>query len=461
MSWFGSPSARTLTGVALRIEVSKAFRFHGELEQLLRAVLEAGSADERHWIEWKGTADLGSNADVVKHVARHILAFANRDPATAGPFAQGYGYLIVGLEPGQAVGIMPLDPAQLVPQITKYVGQRIAWNPDYVAIDGADVLVIAVDPPRPGDPIHTLEHDFAEFLAGTVYVRRQGSTNRANPDEMRMLERRLRASTSQLELGIDLTASTIERWPDADDVETWLTAQQRRLLRYLRHPAERVPPGLYATVDPDSRTEDQYRQKVDLYIVNARRVLTTRMRVHMRETGRHVLGLVAHNPTETGLEEIELRVHVAGAVSEIPARDDWHIRMPEAPRPFGEGTACGPFRIGDIANSPQLARLFESSLRQPVIQPPYMPSAQPPYEIRSAGSIDIKFKPFDLRPESQKRLTAVPLMVTEPVGTDTEVTWSATARNMHGRRRGSTALTVVESPLAVETLLDDGLFAED
>lgn len=451
--------------MALQIDVSKAFRFHGELEQLVRAVLAAGSADERHWIEWKATADLTSAADVMKHIARHILGFANRDPATARPFAEGYGYLVVGLTPGQAVGITPRDPAQLVPQITKYVGQRIKWNSDYVTVDGVDVLVIAVDPPRPGDPIYALEQDFDEYPGGTVFIRRPGSTNRATADELRMLERRLMAGTNQLELGIDLATSTIERWPDAEDVESWLAQQQSRLLRYVRHRADRVPVGLpaYIEVEPDHRTEAQYQQEVDQYIANVRRVLSTRLRVHMRQTARHTLSLAADNQTQAGLEDIELRVHIAGAVSEIPKGDDFHVRMPERPRPLGEGRARGPFRIRDIAASPHLTRLFDSSLSAsgPISHRPMPLAGAPPYRIRPGGSVDITFLPFELRPESKKRLAAVPLQVTAPVGSELDVKWSATARNMNGRRRGRMALAVVGNALTVETLLGDEMFVQD
>lgn len=71
------------------------------------------------------------------------------------------------------------------------------WAAQYINRDSASVLVVSVEPPRPGDRIFTLRKEFPRYLAGTIFVRRQGRTVQAGPDGIRALEDRFAAGAAE------------------------------------------------------------------------------------------------------------------------------------------------------------------------------------------------------------------------------------------------------------------------
>src|SRR6266568_3161617 len=107
--------------MTLNIESTKALRRPSELQELVRAVLLADPADEADWIEWKSQRPL-TTPDGRAGVARHILGFANRHPDRAGRIAEGCGYLLVGVEPGNLFGADRIDPAELEAGLRPYLG---------------------------------------------------------------------------------------------------------------------------------------------------------------------------------------------------------------------------------------------------------------------------------------------------------------------------------------------------
>jgi hypothetical protein len=155
--------------VPFPIDVSKPFRYPSELKRLVEAVRLAGDYDETRWVEWKRTLDLTAT-EGTRHIVRQILGFANRDPHVAAQWACGYAYLLIGASPEALMGVTPIDPEQLVSKIRPYVGSHITWTPEYVEVDGVTILVIIVEPPRPGDEIHALRKQLDPHKPGTVLV---------------------------------------------------------------------------------------------------------------------------------------------------------------------------------------------------------------------------------------------------------------------------------------------------
>jgi hypothetical protein len=115
----------TVLVVALNIDTSRPLLRPSELIALVRAVEAAQPEDEHLWIEWKSSLDLNASAGQA-HVAKAILGFANRHPATAAQHAGGYAYMLVGVQPGQISGVQPIDPATLTARIDVAVGHRPA-----------------------------------------------------------------------------------------------------------------------------------------------------------------------------------------------------------------------------------------------------------------------------------------------------------------------------------------------
>ena len=181
----------------LAVDMSSAFRSPHELAMLVEAVLNASENDESDWIEWKSGLDLRGK-ETQGTLARHILGMANRRPEHAARYAAGCGYIIVGAEPGRCAGVAEVDPAVLSQGMHPYLGaEGPGWAAQYVNRDGVSVLVVSVEPPRPGDRIFTLRKEFPKYLAGTVFVRRQGGTGQAGPDDIRALEDRFAAGAAE------------------------------------------------------------------------------------------------------------------------------------------------------------------------------------------------------------------------------------------------------------------------
>jgi len=142
--------------VTLRIDTSRALATYEERAALVHAVVDAQPEDELDWIEWKIGGDL-SKWPTQGTIARHILGMANRMPDRAMSHAGGYGYLIMGAEPGSAPGIAKVDPANLGQGVQSFLGtEGPAWWPHYDEEQGVSVLVIVVEPPQPGQRIFTL-----------------------------------------------------------------------------------------------------------------------------------------------------------------------------------------------------------------------------------------------------------------------------------------------------------------
>lgn len=186
--------------MAIKVDISRSLRRPLDLVSLVDAVINAGPADEAFWIEWKSQLDLTRPPGQFK-AARAILSFANRMPDTASTVCQGLAYLIVGAEAGGVAGTAVIDAAVLEQALIKYLGgDGPVWSPTYVTVQGHEVLVIVVEAPRWGDPIHTLRRTYETLHDGTVFFRSQAISRPANSAEHRLLEQRARRGEQSPEL---------------------------------------------------------------------------------------------------------------------------------------------------------------------------------------------------------------------------------------------------------------------
>jgi outer membrane protein assembly factor BamB len=176
--------------MSLKIDTSRAPHMYRGLHDLLRAVGQAAAEDETEWIEWKSSLDLGEKSTRAT-LARHIIGMANRRVEEAMRFAGGFGYVLVGIEPGNRCGVAPVDFANLRPGIEQYLGPHgPRWTASYDTEDGPPVLIVIVDPPRDADPIYALQREFGKYRAGDIFVRKLGSTEKADPGDLDYLARR-------------------------------------------------------------------------------------------------------------------------------------------------------------------------------------------------------------------------------------------------------------------------------
>lgn len=233
--------------MTLEVDVSRAPRRPKELRALAAGVEAARPEDEADWIEWKSNLNL-ADRETRAVLARHIIGMANRRVEEAGRFAQGFGFILVGVEPGSRCGVTAVDLADLDAGIESYLGpDGPRWTATYdTASDGVSVLVITVDPPRDGDSIHTLHREFGKYRAGDIFVRKSARTERAGPGDVRYLAQR--AAKRRLRLEFDVhTNPALPLIPPlvglADFLDQWLSKQRDRLLASLKAPALGPPHG--------------------------------------------------------------------------------------------------------------------------------------------------------------------------------------------------------------------------
>lgn len=173
---------------------------------LAEAIFRAPQSEQesRH-VEWKGIWDLRGSAKDRFSAARHILGFANRDVEVACRMFDGCAYLVAGVEPGNAAGVAREDSATLTGWLSAYLGtDGPVWSPNWVTVAGVTVLVLSVEAPSPGDPIHSLRKAYEGFASGRVFTRREGQTAEADPDELKMLQARLTAKQPDTNLSAQL-----------------------------------------------------------------------------------------------------------------------------------------------------------------------------------------------------------------------------------------------------------------
>ncbi|MFG2091599.1 pentapeptide repeat-containing protein [Spirillospora sp. NPDC048824] len=182
--------------MALSIYASSPFFTPSQLHDLAAAVLDANVHDESIWIEWKKTLDDLSGPSARIHLVKAILGFANRDPYLAMRRAGGFAYLLIGVEPENVRGVTTVDHNVLEQSLGPYVGPQVRWTPEYIRINGKNILVIVVDPPQLGDPIHYLRKDLKDskgkivHAEHSVFIRRNARTVKANDSDMERLQKR-------------------------------------------------------------------------------------------------------------------------------------------------------------------------------------------------------------------------------------------------------------------------------
>ena len=458
--------------MVLQLDTSQPLLRPSQLTALVHAVYDADEHDEHRWIEWKSSLDL-TTACGQAHVAKAVLGLANRQPAAAAQWTGGYGYLLIGVEPGAILGVTPVDPETLVAKIRAAVGDVVHWTPEYVIIDGVQVLIVIVDPPRPGEPIHYLRKHLDHYQSGTIFVRHTGRTDPAGPDDLDMLQARLLERTPSLQVAVTAASPTIERVPDVPAaVERWAKQHRPTLIAARYVPSPRTPtPGAVASpvrafgpfapkIEPDERTEEEYTREVEKFLEQAKAALVNRAVWHLYRHTPALLHVEVTNPTDLGYTGVRLIVHIPGDVNGYP-RGMINIAQrerpsfPPPPKPLGtpavtENNTLAWATRRNILQTPTIAGFA----RGPGIPPGYL-NTQPGYRVRDSGSVDIEYDEFELRPGDRRTMEPVPLHVREEAGFNLTATWYATASHVRGRLTGEFTLAVTGSSLDMAILLQD------
>ncbi len=425
--------------VALSIDTSRALRTQVELTSLVEAVRDAPKEEpETDNVEWKSDWDL-SDARVRFDTARHLLGFGNRTVFAAEQQFEGCAYILAGVEPGNLVGMEPLDPAEIDDHLSKYVSSgQPRWSPSYVTVDGKSVLVLTIEAPRTGDAIFTLQRGYANWPAGRVFVRRHGKTEEAGPADIRALEARGQASRPRVELEVSRADEVRLRAVEfSEDVcQRWVAAERARLMRPFAPRPEPTglghslgianrPPVSQIMWSSDTRSREAYQEEVAEYVDAAARYWRAAVAALAIQNDLAPVRLQIQNPTVRNFDGVEVVVEVPLGVQAWVSDDE-------------------PFEVFDAPSPPEPW----NEQRLALFSRPRLRSLRPHavVERHSAGS-RVRFAPCHVRPGETIRLLPIYLVISAgSASRELHLAWRLTSTGADGWRDGGILYEVDPQP---------------
>jgi hypothetical protein len=422
-----------LFDVALAVETRHALRTRPELVGLVEAIRDASAGEpETASIEWKRELDLSSVAHRFA-VARHILGFGNRYPSAAAPYFEGCAYLVVGTEPGIVTGVPEWDPADLHNWLERYIAPgHPRWHPEAVTVDGAHVMIFAIESPSWGDPIHTLQTTYEGHTAGRIFSRRGGKTVEASPSEINRLGARLTRGADDIEIdvvahvpGDDL--STVFTPQEARDL--WRTREERRLRAPLARPArsrsDSSSVGIRA-FNLERRSKEQYEAEISDYLSRLDQYMDVQVFEAAVKRGLGLVEMSVHNPTPRNFPatQVELTLPPGARAFLEEAGAEEQIEAPERPLPWGDDTVLS------------MAAVPVPRIRDPLDEVLY-----------DEGGVTVFFRPVTVRPGATHRLPDLHLIPhLEMAGSKLPLRWRATSTGATRWADGVIELPVSETP---------------
>jgi hypothetical protein len=405
-------------------------------------------------------------------IARFALASANRLPDRAAQTADGYAYMLLGVEPQNLCGVARVDNADLENGIGAYTGRDGPhWSPEYVEIDGVDVLLVTIAPPKAGDRIYSLAKDFDRYRNGDVFVRASGRTDRATRAELRQLEERLLSGHARPQLDVDVVLADPSFAVAPIDLseasmEEWIELERRHLERPEPTPAKPVSAasdaprltGLAAQfaalrkpisafeprVVPEDRKPEDYDTAVNEYLDAVRAGMRGLARLRAVLAGLSVLRLVLENRTADNYEEVAVELHLPGDVRAYESHHEAEVEvqgLPSRPRRWGPRTIKPhSLTLPDMTSIHRAARFHTPT-------------------IRNDGSATITYPVLHLRPEAIRPLDRIFLVAMAGPG-EIAGTWQATSKSVSGVARGNLTVPMGE-PISLRELFMRPAWDED
>ena len=420
-----------------------------QLRSLAKEIHAGIAGSETDWLEWKSALDLTAAAARFE-ASRQILGMANRVPGLARRNCSGYGYILVGVEPGAMPGTARFDPAQLHDWIDPYIGATgPSWQPRYICVGNTAVLAIEVEPPRPGDSIQTLRKSYESCAKGAIFVRKNGKTHRAEPEDIQNLEQRLQGARLDLDLALigDLPISWFDQQALMAEITRVADRERDAQLRRARQPQEPDPVAeaysqirtmVRALSEPDDRTIEQYADEVAQWHSQ----WTERAPEHWisayAAAGHGACSLSLTNLTDHNFTSVEVCLEIPG-VRAITDLDEFEIDLPRMPRPFGRGRGLGGL----------------AGFHPPYISPVRRDGLDFSPRVWVDNSDDGAFVTWDVgdvRPEQALHMETLYVLIGEAPSTrQLSIGWTATSKSVSGVASGVIEVPLPESPV----LLDD------
>lgn len=388
---------------------------------------------ETDYLEWKSFYDLSTKPGAAS-ASRHLIGFGNREPIRAARVFEGHGYLAIGLQPGQLHGARVWDSAKIDNWIENFVGPELVYEPYYISVQGQDILLLEVAPPKQGDPIHHLRRTTVDtsdktLREGTIYVRKGGLTEEAKAADMAMLNARARAqpTSGPPPLDISVATDTSRLVPMAGKVLTedfrdkYIASHRNRLLRDLPRPsANPLLAGLTLPPVGEFRSEEHFREEVEAFLKGIEKNWMAYAICEHIEAASPMLVFKIVNATDDVFEDVELEVTLPlnrGLVHLDAAHARETLKPPERPARWGSLSAI------NLAGAPSLH--------------------SPDIETRGGDATFVRFGGRLVRPRTTHELPELAVgLLPSYAGTDITAEWRATARNARGDLSGTVAVQI-------------------
>lgn len=434
-------------------------------QELLSAISESDGTDETMWVEHKAGLD-PSTKNGGAALAKAIVAFGNREVATAGRYLGGYGLIVVGMEPGSTPGITQIDPAQLQDSVDRFIAAPApGWDSSHHTFQDKTVLVVTVDPPREGDPIFVVGKAGGDPKAGesirdgAIYVRRPGKSEIATSADIRRLEARRDAGLAvkhelDISVGVASTAYAIP-WiegHDANWVDRYVEFEKTKMLEALEPAPRSAASGVLGAVrayqrqidvlgtrQEETRTKDEFRAEVEAWAVEAKKGLPGYLD-DLRHHHASPLAVSVVNNTERNYSQLRIEIHIDGPIRAY----DSHLDEPRSIDDLSghRPRAWGPYTRSRFSNVTALQLRRESGgFRLPIPRPITVPTVK----TTGNGKTVITYPEFDLRPRYRATLDEVFLIADHRFAGMATARWIATAVNVDVLAEGSFPIQIADT----------------
>jgi hypothetical protein len=458
------------------IDVTRAPRGELAAAQLVDQVANVGDLAERHFLELKGPSDLTSKADKQK-VAKFILGAANRLSEKAAEAFEGCAVMVIGITANGIEGLPPIEMLELSKVVQPFLGvPGPRWDVFRVPVENSDrqVLVIVVEPPQPGQPVYICRASGDGLTDGRVYMRADGETREATSAEQdAMRERAVTTVAAPVELDVQVVGKVVPVTLDeASTLEEHISTTRARLLaalpllkpttpatnpsgaltglggsdvfsRYasmaneIQEMANKAALQALSTI-PEKRTADEYRAEIDAWEEKLREAwpaAVERLAGYALDPNE----ISVANETQTFLHDVEVKVHLEGAVTsidyyEVPERgSDIELDLPRPPRSWG------PIQRDILGGIHTAGNFYPTNINPGV----FRPSSS---SWKNSGSVDVEVTVGDLRPEATF-VTDDEESILVLFGDATEAvagTWRATVRGYNEVFKGTVSVPLSE-----------------
>lgn len=205
------------------------------------------------------------------------------------------------------------------------------------------MLLVDVEPSQWGDPIHVLRKGYDSVAAGAVFVRHDGRTERATPEDFDNLNERARRAPQQVRLSTTVLSGVplypVDQGPKAR--QSWLTLETERCHASLHSPTPPADEGdhhtstssdaptiadILARIRPyslgpntDPRSRDQYLRDVTRYVEQCEKEIPRAVR-RAAAIRMSPLALRVTNLTDLNLADVEIQFYIPGTVEAVHPR---------------------------------------------------------------------------------------------------------------------------------------------